>query len=86
MVCAIFGKLKEISAVIWGNLIFLLDLVCSADLDIPCSGLFFNRVKFYSFIKFMHKISTRMVYVTGQRPKFHVLGSFQSIFWANLIL
>ena len=50
MVCAILGgKLKEISAVIWGDLIFLLFLVWSADLDIPCSGLFFNRVKFYIF-------------------------------------
>ena len=66
MVCAILGgKLKEISAVIWGDLIFLLFLVWSADLDIPCSGLFFNRVKFCTFIKFMHKISTRMVYVNG---------------------
>ena len=83
MVCAVFGgKLKEISAVIWGDLIFLLFLVCSADLDIPCSGLFFNRVKFYSFIKFMHKISTRMVYVNG---KFHVLGNVQRIFSTNLI-
>ena len=33
----------------------------------------------------MHKISTRMVYVTGKLPKFHVLGSFQSIFSTNLI-
>ena len=83
MVCVIFGgKLKKISAVIWGDLIFLLFLVCSADLDIPCSGLFFNQVKFYSFIKFMHKISTRMVYVNG---KFHVLGSVQRIFSTNLI-
>ena len=90
MVCAIFffgrrgGKLKKIWAVIWGDVICLLFLVCSANLDIPWSGSFFSRVRFYSFM-FMHKICTRMVYANGKHPKFHVLGNVQIIFSANLI-
>lgn len=78
------GKLKKIWAVIWGDVICLLFLVCSANLDIPWSGSFFNRVRFSSFM-FMHKIYTRMVYANGKHPKFHVLGNVQIIFSANLI-
>ena len=55
-----FGKLQKIWAMIWGDADFLIFLVCSADLDIPCSGAFsYNHVKFYSFM-FMRKISTRV--------------------------
>ena len=49
---------------ICGDAIFLLYLVCSADLEILCSGFFFHHVKFYSFM-FMRKISTRVVCVMG---------------------
>ena len=53
MVYAIpFGKLQKIWAVIWGDLIFLLFLVCWADL---------------SFM-FMHRSSTRVVCVNGKHP------------------
>ena len=45
-----FGKLQKIWAVICGDAIFLLFLVCSAELDIPCSRTFSRHVKFYSFI------------------------------------
>ena len=45
---------------------FLLLLVCSADLDVLCSGLFFHQVKFYCFI-FLHKI--RVVCVNAKFPK-----------------
>ena len=53
-------------AVILGDAIFLLCLVCLADLNILCNGSFSHLVKFnfYSFM-FMHKISTRVVYVNG---------------------
>ena len=45
-----FGKLQKICAVICGDAIFLLFLVCLAELDIPCSRTFSRHVKFYSFI------------------------------------
>ena len=39
-------------------MIFLiLDLVCSADLGLLCSGSFSRQVKFHAFV-FMHKIFT----------------------------
>ena len=41
--------------------------VCSADLDIRCSGSFSHLVKFCSFT-FMHTISTRVVCVNGEAP------------------
>ena len=47
--------------------IFLLFLVCSADLDILCSGLLSNHINFFSFM-FMHKISTRVACVNGKHP------------------
>ena len=48
MVCATpCGKLKKIWALILGDVLFQLILVCSADLDILFSGSFFHQVKFY---------------------------------------
>ena len=44
----LFGKLQKIWAVISGNAIFLLFLVCSTDLD--NSGLFSYHLKYYSFL------------------------------------
>ena len=41
--------------------------VCSADLDISCSGSFSHLVKFCSFT-FMHTISTQVVCVNGEAP------------------
>ena len=41
-----FGELQKTWAVIWGDTIFLLCLVCLADLDIHCSGSFSYLVKF----------------------------------------
>ena len=52
-----------------GDAIFLLSLVCLADLDILCSGLFSQRVRFCSVI-FMNKISTVIVCVNGKHPWF----------------
>ena len=57
-----FGKLQKIWAVICDDVIFLLLLVCSADLDIVCSRSSSHHVKFYMF---MHRISTRVVSVNG---------------------
>ena len=51
--------------------IFLLFLVCKADLDKLSSGSFSNHVKFYSFVysfEFMKKIPTRVVCVNGKHP------------------
>ena len=77
-----FGKLQKIWAVICGDAIFLLYLVnlvprvCSADLEIVCSGYFFHHVKFYSFM-FMRKISTRVIVcVIGWVPMFPVPWAF----------
>lgn len=36
-------------------------------LDIICGGLFFHHETFYSFLS-MHKISTRLVCVSGEQP------------------
>ena len=63
-----FGKHQKISAVISGDAMFLLFLVCFSDLDIFCSGSFSHLVKFYRFI-FMQKISTREVSVNGRHPR-----------------
>ena len=60
-------KSQKISAVIYGNLIFLHLEVCSADLDMLCSG-FFSHKKMLSKKKYMfvHKISSRVV--NGKHP------------------
>ena len=55
-----FGKPQKTWAVIRGDAILSLLLVCSAELDVLCSASFSLRVKFYSLM-FMHKISTRVV-------------------------
>ena len=62
-----FGKLLKIWVVIRGNAIFLLFLVCSAELVVLCNASFSHQVKFYSFV-FMHNISTRVVCVNGEHP------------------
>ena len=63
----LFGKLLKIWAVIRGDAIFLLFLVCSAKLVVLCNVSFSHQVKFYSFM-FMHNISTRLVCVNGKHP------------------
>ena len=45
-----FGELQETWPVIWGGAIFLLFIVCSADLDIHCDRSFSHHVKFYRFM------------------------------------
>ena len=65
-----FGKPRKIWTVICGDAIFLLFSVCSADMDILCSGSFSQLVKFYNF-KFVHNIPTRMVCVNGEHPRFY---------------
>ena len=62
-----FGTLLKIWAVIRGDAIFLLFLVCSAKLVVLCNVSFSHQVKFYSFV-FMHNISTRVVCVNGKHP------------------
>ena len=54
-------------AVFCDEVIFLLFLVCSADLGIVWSGSSSHHVKFYSFV-FMHRISTRVVCVNCKHP------------------
>ena len=49
------GKLQKLWAVIFDNVIFLLFLVCSADLDIVCSELSSHHVKFCSFNVYAQK-------------------------------
>ena len=63
----LFGKPLKIWAVIKGDAIFLLFLVCSAELVVLCNASFSHQVKFYSFV-FMHNISTRVVCVNGEYP------------------
>ena len=63
-----FGKLQKIWAVFCDDVVFLLFLVCSADLDIVCSGSSSHHVKFYSFM-FIHRISTRVVCVNGKQSR-----------------
>ena len=65
-----FGKPQKIWALICSDEIFLFFSVCSADLDILCSGSFSQLVKFYR-CKFVHKISTRVVFVNGEQPRFY---------------
>ena len=67
---SVYGKRQKLWAVICGDAIFQLFLVCSAVLDIRCSRTFFHLVKFYTFI-FMHKISTRVVCVNVEHPRFY---------------
>ena len=46
-----FGKLHKSWAVIWGDEIFLLSLVCSADImDTLCSGSLSHHVKQVNFV------------------------------------
>ena len=42
-----FGRFQKIWAVIWGDAIFLLFLVCYADMDTICSGSFSYHVRFH---------------------------------------
>ena len=63
----LFGKPLKIWAVIKGDAIFLLFLVCSAELVVLCNASFSHQVKLYSFV-FMHNISTRVVCVNGKYP------------------
>ena len=63
-----FGKLQKIWAVISGDAIFLIFLVCSAELDIPCSRRFSRPSNSIALYMFMHKISTRVVCVNGKHP------------------
>ena len=49
------AKLQKLWAVIFDNVIFLLFLVCSADLDIVCSESSSHHVKFYSFNVYAQK-------------------------------
>ena len=65
-----FGKPQKIWALICSDEIFLFFSVCSADLDILCSGSFSQLVKFYSF-KFVHNIPTWVVCVNGEHPLFY---------------
>ena len=60
-----FEALRHI--VIRGDAIFLLFLVCSAELVVLCNASFSHQVKFYSFV-FMHNISTRVVCENGEHP------------------
>ena len=59
---------------------FLLLLVCSADFDIFCSGLFSHHVKFSSLM-FMQKVLTRMVCVNGKNPVFIVSYCTMRPYW-----
>ena len=67
ILATLFRKLLKIWAVIRGDAIFLLFLVCSAKLVVLCNASFSHQVKFYSFL-FMHNISTRVVCVNGKHP------------------
>ena len=62
-----FGNLQKMWAVISGDKIFLVFLVCSAYMDLLCSLSFSHHVKFYSSM-FLHMISTRMVCVNRRHP------------------
>ena len=67
---SVYGKRQKLWAVICGDAIFQLFLVRSAVLDTRCSRSFFHFVKFYTFI-FMHEISTRVVCVNVEHPRFY---------------
>ena len=73
----LFGKLQKIWAVISGNAIFLLFLVCSADLD--NSRLFSYHLKYYSFL-FMHQISSWVVCKNqnGKHPRYFLYNYNQT--------
>ena len=62
-----FGKLQKKWAVFYDDVVFLLFLVCSADLDMVCSGSSSHHAKFY-ILMFMHRISTRVVCVNSKHP------------------
>ena len=62
------GSLRKYGLWFEGDITFPLFFVCSADLDVFCSGLFSHHVKFYSFM-FMQKVYTRMVCVNGKNPQ-----------------
>ena len=62
-----FGKLQKMWAMTSGDAIFLLFLVCSVDLDIPCRRLSSSTTtKFMVLCFFMHKISIQVVCVNEQ--------------------
>ena len=50
-----FGKLQKLWAVFCDDVVFLLFLVCSADLDIVCCESSSHHVKFYSFNVYAQK-------------------------------
>ena len=66
LLCSVWEALENMGCNLKRS-IFLLILVCSADLDVLCSGLLSHHIKYFSFM-FMHKISTRMVCVNGKHP------------------
>ena len=70
MVYAIqFGKLQKIWAVIRGDAIFLLSLVCSAGLNTLYSRLFSHHAEFCSSITVVNKISSWVACVNrGKHP------------------
>ena len=77
-------ELYKIWAVIWGDKIFPLFLVFSADLDIICSGLFSQHIRFYSFMR-MHKISPRVVCANSLHPRFFSCCLVQTIALSTLL-
>ena len=58
--------------------IFLPFSVCSADLDLLCSGQFTHHFKFNRFI-FQHKISTQVVCVNGAPQESNSVVQNQSV-------
>ena len=66
LLCSVWEALENMGCNLKRS-IFLLILVCSANLDILCSGLLSHHVKYFSFM-FMHKISTQEVCVNGKHP------------------
>ena len=57
----LFRTNRPIWAVIWDDVIFLLFLACSADLDILCSVSFSHHVNFYSFMFKYTRFSPRWI-------------------------
>ena len=65
---------------IWDDSIFLLFLVCNADLGMLSGRLFSQHLKFYSFM-FLHKISTGLSVLMASN-----LMTFWNLFLGNLSL
>ena len=57
----LFRTLRPTQAVIWDDVIFLLFLACSADLEILCSVSFSHHVSFYSFMFKYTRFSPRWI-------------------------